>query len=129
MLRESGIVRSDIRSSFGSASGVADGVPTTVTLVISDSASNCAPLAGAAVYLWHCDIDGRYSMYSQGVTDQNYLRGVQETADDGSVTFTTIFPAVSTTASSWSSRSRSDRLGCDPDRSGNRPRDDRFRGA
>jgi protocatechuate 3,4-dioxygenase beta subunit len=32
-------------------------------------------------------------MYSDGVTDENYLRGVQETAADGSVQFTTIFPA------------------------------------
>ena len=32
VLTESGIVRSDITSSFGSASGVAEGVPTTVKL-------------------------------------------------------------------------------------------------
>ena len=32
-------------------------------------------------------------MYSEGVTDENYLRGVQETDADGRVTFTTIFPA------------------------------------
>jgi protocatechuate 3,4-dioxygenase beta subunit len=94
VLSESGIVRSDIRSSFGSASGVAEGVPTTVKLVVSDSANNCAPLAGAAVYLWHCDRDGEYSMYGQGISDENYLRGVQETDDDGAVTFTTIFPAA-----------------------------------
>ena len=47
----------------------------------------------AAVYLWHCDRDGRYSLYSQGVTDQNYLRGVQAAGSDGVVTFTSIFPA------------------------------------
>ena len=46
------------------------------------------------MYLWHCDIDGKYSMYSQGVTDENYLRGVQETDDDGEVSFTSIFPAA-----------------------------------
>ena len=50
------------------------------------------PLAGAAVYAWHCDREGRYSLYSEGVTDQNWLRGVQETGADGTVTFTTIFP-------------------------------------
>ena len=49
VLAESGIVRSDITRSFGTASGVAD---------------------------------------------ENYLRGVQETASDGTVTFTTIFPAA-----------------------------------
>jgi protocatechuate 3,4-dioxygenase beta subunit len=44
------------------------------------------------VYLWHADAEGRYSLYSQGVTDQNYLRGVQEADADGWVSFTTVFP-------------------------------------
>jgi protocatechuate 3,4-dioxygenase beta subunit len=92
-LAESGVVRSDIRSSFGSAAGVADGVPLTVDLTVTDTANGCAPLAGAAVYLWHCDREGRYSMYSEGAADENYLRGVQETDGDGRVTFTSIFPA------------------------------------
>jgi protocatechuate 3,4-dioxygenase beta subunit len=46
------------------------------------------------VYVWHCDRDGRYSMYSEGVTEENYLRGVQKTAGDGTVTFTSIYPAA-----------------------------------
>jgi protocatechuate 3,4-dioxygenase beta subunit len=91
-LAESGIVRSDIRSSIGDASGVADGVPLTVELTVTDTAA-CAPLAGAALYVWHCDREGRYSMYSEGAEDENYLRGVQETDGDGRVSFTTIFPA------------------------------------
>ena len=33
-------------------------------------------------------------MYSEGVTDQNYLRGVQEADANGQVTFTSIFPAA-----------------------------------
>jgi protocatechuate 3,4-dioxygenase beta subunit len=93
VLTESGIVRSDIRSSFGSASGTADGIPLTVTLSLLDGANGCVTLAGAAVYLWHCDREGRYSLYSDGVTDQNYLRGVQEADGNGQVTFSTIFPA------------------------------------
>ncbi len=94
VLSESGIVRSDLTSSFGSASGVAEGVPVTVQLKVYDlNGTAVTPLAGAALYLWHCDREGRYSMYSEGVTDENYLRGVQETAADGSVQFTTIFPA------------------------------------
>jgi protocatechuate 3,4-dioxygenase beta subunit len=32
-------------------------------------------------------------MYSEGITDQNYLRGVQIADADGKVTFTSIFPA------------------------------------
>jgi protocatechuate 3,4-dioxygenase beta subunit len=91
-LAEPGIVRRDIRSSFGSSTTVATGVPLTVELTIIDVATG-AGKAGAAVYLWHCDQQGRYSMYSQGVTDENYLRGVQETDAGGKVSFTTIYPA------------------------------------
>jgi len=93
VLSQSGIVRSDIRSSFGSASGVAEGVPLTIKLTIQDEANGCAALPGAAVYVWHCDRDGGYSMYSAAVANENYLRGVQETDADGLVTFTSIFPA------------------------------------
>jgi protocatechuate 3,4-dioxygenase beta subunit len=94
ILTENGVVRRDIRSSFGSASGVAEGLPLTVTLTIVDSGNGCAALSGAAVYLWHCNRDGEYSMYSQNVTDENYLRGVQETDANGAVTFASIFPAA-----------------------------------
>jgi protocatechuate 3,4-dioxygenase beta subunit len=94
VLTESGIVRSDITSSFGSASGVAQGVPLTVKLKVLDTGNGSGGLHGAAVYLWHCDRDGRYSLYSEGITQENYLRGVQETGSDGSVQFTSIYPAA-----------------------------------
>jgi len=94
VLTQSGIVRSDITSSFGSMTGVAKGIPLTVNLTIVDSASSCAPLVGAAVYVWHCDIDGNYSLYSPGTTDQNYLRGVQAADANGLVAFKSIFPAA-----------------------------------
>jgi protocatechuate 3,4-dioxygenase beta subunit len=93
VLTESGIVRKDITKSFGSASGVATGVPLTVELTILDAAKD-TPLAGAAVYLWHCDAQGRYSLYSDGATEENYLRGVQAADANGKVTFTSIFPAA-----------------------------------
>ncbi|PXX42133.1 intradiol ring-cleavage dioxygenase [Undibacterium pigrum] len=88
----SGIVRSDIRSSIAGASGVAAGIPLTIKLQLLNTKSSCASLAGYAIYLWHCDRDGNYSMYSAGVTAENYLRGVQETDSNGNVSFTTIFP-------------------------------------
>ena len=91
VLNQTGVVRSDIRSSFAGLSGTATGVPLTVVLSIL-STSTCAVLANRAVYLWHCDALGRYSLYSSGVTNQNYLRGVQEADSTGKVTFTTIFP-------------------------------------
>jgi protocatechuate 3,4-dioxygenase beta subunit len=98
VLKESGVVRSDITSSFGDfAGGTAEGVPLTVTLTVVDAASGCGtPKAGAAVYLWHCDREGNYSLYSEGVTEENYLRGVQEADDKGQVTFKSIFPACYT---------------------------------
>lgn len=93
VLAETGIVRSDITTSFGSASGVAGGVPTKVRLRVYDlSGDDVTPLAGAAIYVWHCDREGRYSLYSDGVTEANYLRGVQEADDDGWLEFTTVFP-------------------------------------
>src|SRR5471032_30334 len=86
-----GIVRSDIRPSFGSMTGTAAGVATTLQLTLVNANSSCADLSGYAIYVWHCDRDGEYSLY--GVTDQNYLRGVQATDANGLATFTTIFPA------------------------------------
>lgn len=88
----SGIVRSDIRSSIVGSSTTAQGVPLTVTLKLVNAGASCAPLAGYAIYLWHCTRDGNYSMYSSGITAENYLRGVQVTDSNGEVTFTTIFP-------------------------------------
>ncbi len=88
----SGIVRSDIRSSIAGATGVAVGVPLTIKLQLVNTNASCASLAGYAIYLWHCDRGGNYSMYSSGITSENYLRGVQETDSSGNVSFTTIFP-------------------------------------
>jgi protocatechuate 3,4-dioxygenase beta subunit len=91
VLTESGVVRGDITTSFGDLSGTAEGVPLTVELTVLDVSRGGGPRSGAAVYVWHCDRDGNYSLYS--IEDQNYLRGVQESGSDGTVTFTTIFPA------------------------------------
>lgn len=87
----SGIVRSDIRSSFIGSTTVATGVPLQLTLRVVDVNQACAPLAGYAVYIWCCDRQGRYSLYT--VANESYLRGVQVTDANGQVTFTLIFPA------------------------------------
>ena len=96
ILRLSGVVRSDIRSSLNtggySGSATATGVPLTMTLNLVKVSEQCAPLAGYVIYLWHCDVNGKYSMYSSGITNETYLRGVQQTDSAGSVTFQTIFP-------------------------------------
>jgi protocatechuate 3,4-dioxygenase beta subunit len=120
-----GIVRSDIRSSIAGASGTAAGIVLTVTIELVNVNASCADLSGYAIYLWHCDREGRYSMYSSGVTTQNYLRGVQETGSDGKVTFTTIFPGCysgrmphihfevyrnANTATSWTNKLRTSQI-------------------
>lgn len=95
VLNQSGVVRSDIRSSFGGATGVAEGVPLTIRMKVYDlSGTTAAALPGAAVYLWHCDRDGQYSMYSEAVANENYLRGVQEVDGDGWVEFVSTFPGA-----------------------------------
>ncbi len=121
----SGIVRSDIRASIAGASGVATGVPLQVVLELVNTNGACADLAGYAIYLWHCDAQGRYSMYSSGVTAENYLRGVQVTGSDGTASFTTIYPGCyagrmphihfevyrsASTATSWSNKLRTSQL-------------------
>ena len=92
VLNLTGVVRGDITTSFAGLSGTAAGVPLTIALTLV-SASSCAPLANRAIYLWHCDRGGLYSLYSAGATNQNYLRGVQQTDANGKVSFTSIFPA------------------------------------
>lgn len=90
-LAATGIVRSDIRPSFIGSTTVATGVVVTLTLTLVDVNSTCAPLSGYAIYLWHCDREGHYSLYTAAA--ESYLRGVQVTDASGQVTFTTVFPA------------------------------------
>lgn len=94
-LRLNGIVRSDIRTSLGSGSytgtATAPGIPLNLKFSLAQAGS-CTPLVGYAVYLWHADASGKYSMYSSGITSQTFLRGVQTTDSKGELTFTTIVP-------------------------------------
>ena len=95
VLEQTGIVRDDIRSSIGSTTAV-DGVPLDFTLRITDMANGDAPFAGVAVYAWHCDAQGRYSMYTSGVENETWLRGVQVADDNGQVTFRSVVPGCYT---------------------------------
>ncbi|GAA4888149.1 intradiol ring-cleavage dioxygenase [Actinomycetospora straminea] len=93
VLTRSGIVRSDIRTSFGGPTGVAEGVPMVLELTVADLARGGSPFAGAAVYVWHCNREGDYSLYSERIAGENYLRGVQIADAAGRVRFTSIVPA------------------------------------
>ena len=91
-LTDAGVVREDLRPSFGTLSGAAEGLDLTLELTLVDAAAGCQPLAGRAVYFWHCDTAGDYSLYN--VKDQNWLRGVGVSDADGVVRFTAIFPGA-----------------------------------
>lgn len=94
VLAQDGIVRTDMRSSLGTSSAIAAGVPLALRLTLRSTSSGCAPMAGAALYAWHCDKDGGYSMYSPEVADENYLRAVGVADATGLVQFITVFPGA-----------------------------------
>src|SRR5438552_364635 len=50
------IIRSDIREGKS-------GVPLALTIRIVNVNNGCAPVAGANVEIWHCDVQGNYSEY------------------------------------------------------------------
>jgi protocatechuate 3,4-dioxygenase beta subunit len=88
-LTQEGVIRQDLRTSFGTLTPVADGLQLDVELTLVN-ADGCTPLEGYAIYLWHCDTTGNYSLYD--ITEANYLRGVGVADAEGKVRFTTIFP-------------------------------------
>ena len=71
VLDDSGIVRSDIRSSVGSSTTTADGVPLTIAHRTRRGHRRRGHGGGAQ---WHCDRDGNYSLYSRAAANENYLR-------------------------------------------------------
>ena len=95
ILVRKGIVRRDITRSFAGPTDVAVGVPATLALtVMNRRGTQRTPYEGAAVYVWHCDAYGRFSLYDPVIANQNYLRGVQEIDAKGRVSFRTIYPAA-----------------------------------
>lgn len=89
VLTEEGVIRSDMKSSFGALSGEADGAPFQMDIVLVDAA-DCSPLVGHAIYVWHCDALGQYSLYD--LPNENFLRAVGVSDAEGRVQFTTIYP-------------------------------------
>nr|QEO74311.1 hypothetical protein [uncultured bacterium] len=71
------------------------GVALTMKMRLLDANNGCAPIANAAIYLWHNDLAGAYSGYNQptgNTVGETFLRGIQVTDSNGEVTFTTIYP-------------------------------------
>ena len=77
-------LRSDIRE--GKA-----GTVLALTVKVVNVNGSCAPVSGADVEIWHCDVAGDYSQYGSQ-TAATFLRGIQTTGANGEVTFTTIYP-------------------------------------
>lgn len=75
------------------------GIPLTITLIVQNITADCAAFSGAIVDIWHCNKDGEYSEYggtgmqSTNYTAVHFLRGRQTTDVNGTVAFTSIFPA------------------------------------
>ena len=74
-------VRSDIREDR-------PGLPLNLTITVVNANSACAPVAGASVEIWQCDVAGEYSQYGNS-RQQTFLRGIQTTNTHGQVTFLT----------------------------------------
>ena len=72
------------------------GVPLALRIKLVDVTRGCRPLAGAWVYVWHCDRDGEYSgddgMAGPSPSPTMFLRGIQKSDTDGCVTFQTLYP-------------------------------------
>lgn len=82
------------------------GIPLELTMTVVH-AESCAPIANAAVEIWHCDANGFYSGFvdnspggqanDAGYIDDGsdagaFLRGIQVSDDSGNVMFNTIYP-------------------------------------
>ena len=72
VLKSSGIVRRDMRTDIGKTAITAEGQALDLEITLVNVGQACAPLAGHAIYLWHCDALGRYSIYD--LPNASYLR-------------------------------------------------------
>jgi uncharacterized protein (TIGR03437 family) len=90
---EENLNRTDIRVDPSDGS-VKPGVLLALSITVREnSGSDCTPLAGAHVNLWHCDAAGLYSdVAANGTVGKKFLRGYQVTDDNGNAQFTTIYP-------------------------------------
>lgn len=90
VLTSEGVIREDLRPSFAGLTSTAKGVPLSMEIKLVSAGESCTPLGGRALYLWHCDAVGNYSIYDDA--QSNNLRGVGITDATGTARFTTIVP-------------------------------------
>jgi len=87
-----GLIRTDITTGFNGMPGTANGVPVDLNLTFQSASDWRSPLARHAVYVWHADATGEYSVFNR--PDTNYLRGIGITDARGRVRFQTIYPGT-----------------------------------
>lgn len=87
-----GLVRQDIRPNMSREGLVASGLKLDLLLRLQSFKPRPMPVSGVAVYIWHCDASGAYSVY--GRNDVDYLRGIGISDSHGRLRFTTIFPGT-----------------------------------
>lgn len=93
------MIRSDVRDGHA-------GVEFRLHFRMLDARKSCAPIAGAELYIWHCDADGYYSGFSGQDPSKPYMgsanpapsnldrfcRGVQSSDAMGVASFTSVYP-------------------------------------
>jgi protocatechuate 3,4-dioxygenase beta subunit len=92
---EEDLNRADIRTD-PRTHAVTPGVPLQLSFRVSRLVgTECAPLEGARIDVWHCDARGRYSETGRDRRDagaDKFLRGYQRTDSSGAAQFMTIYP-------------------------------------
>ncbi len=87
--------RSDIRIEPSDGSIKEGALLQLIFQVMQVDGDTCAPLEGAQVDIWHCDVLGIYSDVNDrfgNTVGQKWLRGYQVTDKTGKAAFTTIYP-------------------------------------
>ena len=87
-----GLIRTDITTGFNGMPGTANGVPVDLNLTFQSASDWRSPLTRHAVYVWHADAAGEYSVFNR--PDTNYLRGIGITDSRGRVRFQTLYPGT-----------------------------------
>lgn len=72
------------------------GIPLVIKIKVENINNNCAAMVGVSVDIWQCDSKGNYSEYGGQLdgdfTSQNFLRGRQDTDQNGIASFVSIYP-------------------------------------
>jgi protocatechuate 3,4-dioxygenase beta subunit len=80
----------ELKATKRNLAAAAIGKPLVVTGVVTGT--NCRPLAGATVYAWQTNGNGRYGPTRNGQDRCCYLTGAMRTGEDGRYSFISVMP-------------------------------------